>query len=295
MPYDKAMGATGKSAIGIFFNMPLFCEGMNEKGLTGGLFYFPGFAEFQKVPNGKDGQSIDCIELVTYVLTNYASTDEIKENLPKITVTGNPLAALGDLVPPIHFSFHDAKGKSVVVEYTHDGTLNIYDNPTTVLTNAPPFPQQLNNLAQYGGISRYPRPPMEVNGTKLAPMGSGSGSMELPGGFLPDARFVRAYFCAANAPKTSASSKLVPIVLHLMNQFDIPPGLVGETPEGKTPFTYETTEWTSSADMKNLRYHIRTFGNSQVRFIDLNQVNLDASAIRTVKLDQKETYENLSK
>ena len=45
------MGATGKSAIGIFFNMPLFCEGMNEKGLTGGLFYFPGFAEFQKVPN----------------------------------------------------------------------------------------------------------------------------------------------------------------------------------------------------------------------------------------------------
>lgn len=291
LTWKTKYGATGPN----FFNMPLFCEGMNEKGLTGGLFYFPGFAEFQKVPDGKDGQSIDCTELVTYVLTNYATTDEIKELLPKVTVTGNPLASLGGIVPPVHFSFHDSGGKSVVVEYTHDGTLNIYDNPSTVLTNSPPFPQQINNLSQYGNISRYPRPAMEINGTKLVPMGTGSGSTGLPGGFLPDSRFVRAYFCAANAPKMSTSSELVPIVFHLMNQFDIPPGLVGETPEGKTPFTYETSEWTSAADMKNLRYHIRTFGNSQVRFIDLNQVDLDASAIHTVKLDQKETYENLSK
>lgn len=183
----------------------------------------------------------------------------------------------------------------MVIEYIKGGTLQIYDNPTTVLTNAPPFPQQLNNLGQYGDISHYPRPALDVNGTELAPMGAGSGSSGLPGGFLPDARFVRTYFITANAPKTSTSTELVRIVFHLMNQFDIPPGLVGETPKGKSPFIYETSEWTAAANRKTLHDHIRTFGNSEVRFVDLNEADLDAPAIRTILLDQKETYQNLSK
>ena len=278
-----------------FFDMPLFCEGINEKGLTGGLFYFPNFAEFQSLPKGEAANSIGNIELVTYVLTNFATTDEIKEGLPKIIVTGIAMAALQNEVPPTHYSFHDAAGKSVVVEYTDGGTLNIYDNPTTVLTNSPTFPEHLNTLSQFQQISQYALPPMQVGDMKLPSMGTGSGSSALPGGYTPPSRFVQAFFKRNFAPEPPTSAEAVPLVFHFMNNFDIPPGLVGEVTEGTTPFTYETTEWTSAVDMKNLRYHIHTFGNPAVRFVDLKEVDLNADKIRTVKLDQKSSYTNLSK
>lgn len=284
-------GATGTN----FFGMPRLCEGINEKGLTGGLFYFPEFAEFQELPEGKAAESISNCDLVTYVLTNFATTDEIKSELPKVIVTGISIPALGDQVPPVHFSFHDAEGKSVVIEYTDGGILNIYDNPTTVLTNAPSFPEHLNTLSQYALITRYTVPALQVSTTKLAPMSTGLGSNTLPGGYMSPARFVRAYFTAASAPETATSEELVPLVFHFMNGYDIPPGLVGQSAEGITPFKYEITEWTSSVDMKNLRYHIRTFDNSQVRYVDLNAADLDATEIRTVVLDQKEIYTDLSK
>lgn len=278
-----------------FFGMPLFCEGINEKGLTGGLFYFPNFAEYQQPIPGKEDQSISCIDFVTYVLTNFATTDEIRAALPQLVVTGIKLPALGDQVPPVHFSFHDLSGKSIVVEYTNGGTLNIYDNPTTVLTNAPDFPAHLTNLSQYATITRYPLAPMTVGTMTLPATGSGIGTNSLPGGYMPPARFVRAYFTRTFAPQIATSAELVPIVFHLMNGYDIPPGLVGESPEGKSPYTYETTEWTSAVDMKNLRYHIHTYANSAVRYVDLNEVNLDADAVRFIALDQPETFQSLSK
>jgi choloylglycine hydrolase len=278
-----------------FFNMPLLCEGINEKGLTGGLFYFPNFAEFQPLPKGGAERSIGNIELVTYVLTNFATTDEIKQGLPKVIVTGIAVAALQNQVPPMHYSFHDAAGKSVVVEYTDGGMLNVYDNPTTVLTNSPPFPDHLNTLSQFQQITQYALPPMQIGDLMLPSMGTGSGSSALPGGYTPPSRFVQAFFKRNFAPEPATSAEAVPLVFHFMNNFDIPPGLVGEVTGATNPFSYETTEWTSAVDMKNLRYHIHTFGNSAVRFVDLNEVDLNADKIRTIKLDQESSYTNLSK
>lgn len=291
LAWKSKYGATGTN----FFGLSLLCEGINDQGLTGGLFYFPNFAEYQQPAKGDEGKTIGCTDVVTYVLTNFKDTDEIKAGLPKIFVTGVKVAALGNNVPPVHFSFHDKAGKSVVVEYTNGGTLNVYDNPTTVLTNAPDFPAQLNNLSQYATITKYPQPALDANGLSLPATGSGIGTNTLPGGYMPPARFVRAFFTRNFAPQFATSAEAVPLVFRLMNGYDIPPGMVGQSPEGKTPFAYEITEWTSSVDMKNLRYHIRTYANPSVRYVDLNEVDLDAADIRTISLDQKESYQDLSK
>ena len=40
---------------------------------------------------------------------------------------------------PVHFAVHDARGHSIVIEYT-EGELHIYDNPIATLTNARLFP-----------------------------------------------------------------------------------------------------------------------------------------------------------
>jgi choloylglycine hydrolase len=286
--------ATGASALGL----PIIIDGFNEKGLAGGIFNFPGYAEFQTVPPGKEKQSLASFELLTYILTNFATVDEVRAGVPKIFVAGIKLPQFNNMVPPVHFSIHDASGKSIAIEYTNGGTLNIYDNPTHVMTNAPPFPFHMQNLAQYQYVTSAVLPPMKVGNTELAAPSSGDGMNGLPGGFLASARFVRAYFAQANAPKPDKSAETVGLAFHLMNAFDLPPGSIGTSAtgggEGGGVNGFETTEWTAVSDLKNLRYFIKTYGNSDLRMIDLGKTDLNAEAIKVIDLDQKQMVQDLT-
>ncbi|MBK5959160.1 hypothetical protein CCR97_13215 [Rhodoplanes elegans] len=285
--------ATGANALGL----PILLDGVNERGLAGGLFNFPGFAEFQPVPPGKGDRSIASFELLSYILTSFATVDEVKAGLPQIIVSGVKLAAFGNMVPPVHVSVHDATGKSLVIEYTHGGKLNLYDNPTHVLTNAPEFPFHLRNLAQYQYVTAAVMPPLKVGTTSLAAASSGVGMNGLPGGFLATARFVRAYFAQANAPQLPTSAETVGLAFHIMNGFDLPPGSIGTSAaaggEGGGVDGFETTEWTSAIDLKNLRYHIRTYENQDVRVVDLKKAAEGLKAIRFIPLDQKPVVREL--
>ena len=237
------------------FGLPIMLDGFNEKGLSGGLFNFPGFAEFQTVPPGKAGRSIASFELLSYILTSFATVDEVRAALPDIYVSGAKLAQFGGMVPPVHVSVHDASGKSLVIEYTDGGKLNMYDNPAHVITNSPPFPFHLQNLAQYQYVTANVLPPMKVGSVSLSAASSGDGMNGLPGGFLATARFVRAFFAQANAPKLATSSETVGLAFHVMNGFDLPPGSIGVSAttggEGGGVDGYETTEWIAVSDMKN--------------------------------------------
>ncbi|MFM8936079.1 MAG: linear amide C-N hydrolase [Vulcanococcus sp.] len=72
-------------------------DGMNEKGLASGLLYFGGYAKFQAVPSGQAQRSINSAQLLTDVLTNIATVDEVKRGLPKILVNGASVQAFGGL------------------------------------------------------------------------------------------------------------------------------------------------------------------------------------------------------
>jgi choloylglycine hydrolase len=294
LKWTTKYAAAGANALGL----PVFLDGFNEKGLTGGLFNFPGFAEFQTVPTGKADQSIASFELLTYILTNFATIDEVRAALPKIYVSSVKLKQFGDMVPPIHVSIHDANGKSLAIEYTDGGKLAMYDNPAHVFTNSPPFPFQLQNLAQYQYVTAGVLPPLKVGDALLSAPSSGDGMNGLPGGFLAPARFVRAFFAQANAPKLATSSATVSLAFHIMNGFDLPPGSIGVSAttggEGGGIDGYETTEWIAVADMKNLRYYIRTYDNMDVRMIDLNKADLNAKQIRFIALDQPQSVRDLT-
>jgi choloylglycine hydrolase len=294
MTWTTKYAATGTNALGL----PIILDGFNEKGLAGGLFNFPGFAEFQTVPPGKDKQSLASFELLTYILTNFATVDEVKAAVPKIFVSGVKLPQFNNMVPPVHYSIHDASGKSIVIEYTDGGTMHIYDNPTHILTNAPTFPFHLQNLAQYQYVTAAVLPPMKVGNTELAAPSSGDGMNGLPGGFLATARFVRAYFAQVNAPKLDTSSATVGLAFHLMNNFDLPPGSIGTSAkgggEGGGVDGFETTEWTAVSDLKNLRYYIKTYDNADLRMVDLSKTDLDAEAIKLIDLDQKQIVKDMT-
>jgi choloylglycine hydrolase len=79
---------------------------------------------------------------------------------------------------------------------------------------------------------------------------------------------------------------------HLLNQFDIPIGAARSEDNGKKIVDY--TLWASVSDLKNLRYHFRTFDNSRIRMIDLKKLNLDSKEIKTVSMAGQEVIEDLS-
>src|SRR5271165_4161720 len=45
------------------FDLPVIVDGLNEKGLHVGLFYFPGFAKYQEVKTGNFGKALAPWEL----------------------------------------------------------------------------------------------------------------------------------------------------------------------------------------------------------------------------------------
>src|SRR3984885_3359892 len=70
-PGDKAglrwtakYGIVGTNA----FDLPVIVDGLNEKGLHVGLFYFPGFAKYQEVKTDDYGKAIAPWELGTFLL-----------------------------------------------------------------------------------------------------------------------------------------------------------------------------------------------------------------------------------
>jgi len=293
LTWTAKYAAAGANALGL----PVIIDGLNEKGLSGGLFNFPGYAEFQKVPKDAGARSMASHEVVTWVLGNFATVAEVKDGIRKVYVSGTRLKQFGNNVPPVHYSFHDAQGNSVAIEYVK-GELHVYDNPTHVFTNAPDFPYQLANLSQYQYISPNILPPIQAGKMTLAAASSGAGLNGLPGGYLAPARFVRAFFAQQFAPVQATSDQSVTAALRLMAGFELPTGSIRTSAtgggEGGGVSGNETTEWTSASDMKALRYYIRTYDNPDVRYVDLRKAAPTAKSIQFVPLNQPQVIRDLT-
>lgn len=102
------------------------------------------------------------------------------------------------------------------MESTADG-LHIYDNPVGVLTNNPPFPQQLFALNNYRALS--PRTPAVAfaDGLDLPVYSRGLGALGLPGDLSSQSRFVRAAFVRMNAKSGSSEAESVGQFFHILH------------------------------------------------------------------------------
>jgi choloylglycine hydrolase len=91
LPWTSRYAVAGLNALGL----DMVVDGMNEKGLAGGLLNFPGWARYQAVPAGQARRSIVSLQMLTYVLSQYGTLEEVKAGLPKILVNGAPLGSFG--------------------------------------------------------------------------------------------------------------------------------------------------------------------------------------------------------
>lgn len=279
-------GAVGMNACGL----PVFADGMNEKGLHVGLFYFPGYAGYQAVGEQDRGRALAPQELSGFLLGTCASVEEAVGAVKAVRVGSAVFPEFG-IVLPLHYIVNDASGKSVVLEYV-EGELKVHPNPLGVMSNSPTFDWHMTNLSNYVNLSVTNVPPIDLSGTELRAFGQGGGMLGLPGDFTPPSRFIRAVAFSKTALPVETAREGVLQAFHILNQFDIPRGVARGRENGREIADY--TLWTSASDLKNLRYYFRTFEDSRIRMIDLKSVDLDSRDVKTISIGGDERFEDVT-
>ncbi len=292
-PGDKP-GLRWKTRYGIVgangFDMPVTVDGLNEKGLQVGLFYFPGFARYQEIKAEDAVKALAPWELGVFLLGTCSNVQEAVA-AAKVVRVGEVVQKDMGFVPGVHYILTDTSGKSVVLEYV-GGELKVHANPFGVLTNSPTFDWHMTNLSNYINLTVSNVPRLDVGGTELKGLGQGSGMLGIPGDFTPPSRFVRAVAFSKSALPVATALEGVLQAFHILNQFDIPKGAARGLEHGKEVADY--TLWTSASDLENLRYYFRTYDNSRIRMIDLKAIDFDAREIRTISIQGKEQIEDVT-
>jgi choloylglycine hydrolase len=283
-------GMTWKNQFGFIAinaaKLPVAADGMNETGLTVGVLYLPGFAQYQDMVEGEEASSLNNTDLAADILGLFDNVEDIKAALPKLRVIHNEdiVKAFGAPVP-IHWVIADETGSSIVVEYI-DGQLHLHDNKIGVMTNSTGYDWHVLNLRNYSNLQAQDiTGPREINGVNLAPFGVGSGMHGLPGDITPPSRFVRAVaYTQTLLPFPDADSG-VPEVAHILHNFDIPIGLVREGMD-KGKFMAGQTQWSVIGDIRNRRYYYWTEHNRRMRLVDLSKLDFGGSKVQAIPLDK---------
>ena len=102
-------------------------EGLNEEGLSAGLFYFPKYGKYEDYNPAYKGESIADLQLVSWILGECKNVEEVKDAISKIHVI-----AIDPRASTVHWRFADTTGRQIVLEII-DGKPVFYENKLGVL------------------------------------------------------------------------------------------------------------------------------------------------------------------
>lgn len=248
---------------------PLYYDAVNEKGLGMAGLNFVGNAVYQKPAPEQD--NVDTFEFIPWILSRCATVEEARARLGRLNLTGGSFnAALP--AAQLHWIIADRDG-AIVVESVKEG-LRVYDNPAGVLTNNPPFDEQMSNLNDYMSLS--PRQPQNnfSSKLKLAPYSRGMGALGLPGDLSSRSRFVRAAFVRLNSVSEDSEAASVSQFFHILNSVDQQRGCCE-----LEPGVYEYTIYTSCCNADRGIYYYTTYDNHQISAVDMHRTNLDGAEL----------------
>lgn len=269
--FRSAYAAVGTGLLSVSLS-PLLYEGINDQGLMGGQLYYRELACYEGFP--RPGTTpLQPPVLVYHLLAQCATVAEVVHALrEEITLLDAPL--LGT-VPPLHWSFSDRTGETIVVEPDRDG-LHIYRNTLGVMTNSPDYPWHRTNLLNYAGIRDLDHGAVELAGQRQEPCFSGSGAQGLPGDWSSPSRFVRLAFLKTYGVKGQTEAAGVNAMFRLLESAAFPMGMV-RVPAPESPgkldgdvLPYDYTVYTAVACAESLRFYWTTYENSRIQFVDLS-------------------------
>ena len=233
----------------------MMVDGINEKGLAVNPLWLA------ESDYGKRDESIPVISvtLSQYFLDNFetvADAGRFIETKPFQIVTG-PMGSTNKAAAG-HLALADATGDSAVIEYI-DGKPKIYhDRKYTVMTNSPPFDEQLANLKQYKAFG---------------------GTKELPGSEQSVDRFVRAARYLEGLPKPENKRETIAYLMSVMRNISAPFG----ASDLLRP-NISATRWRTVADLTNRVYYFESTISPNVIWVFLDKLKLTEGS-PVLKLD----------
>lgn len=267
-------------------------EGVNEKGLSAGLFFFPGYGSYAEFDPASRATTLSDFQVTSWALASFSTVDEFIAALPKVKIVG-----LDRNVGAVHWRFADRTGRQIVMEIT-GGEVNIYDNPVGVLTNAPGFQWHLTNLGNYMNLMPAGADGKVwdgISGTyQVKALSGGSGMLGLPGDHTSPSRFVRVAVYKSTAPVPENARAAMLQSFKILEAMVIPVGAVVDISADADRSTdmLTSTQFTTCSDIDGLKLYYRTMDNSRIRCIDLNDIDFGKVKYISAPLDrEKENIE----
>ncbi len=259
-------------------------EGINEAGLSAGLFFFPRYGSYESYESVDNPRTLADLQVVQWMLTQCATIDEVVEAVKRVRIVALEKTAV------VHWRIGEPSGRQVVMEIV-GGEVNFYENEVGVLTNAPGYEWQVTNLENYVNLRPGSAQSYQLGGVTLEPNGGSTAMLGLPGDFTPPSRFVRAAFFRNTAPQRATGVDTVLEAFHLLNNFDVPIAIENPT-EHNLP---SATQWTSAIDLTSRTVYYKTAYNSTIRSIALDNIDFARVKYASYPLDtvQREPIEVL--
>lgn len=272
---------------------PLYYDAVNEKGLCFAGLNFPNNAHFFPEIAGKD--NITQFELVPWLLGQCSNIAEARDKLANLSVLN---VGFSEALPPaeLHWIMYDTTGACIVIESVAEG-LKIYDNPIGVMTNNPPFDQQLLKLSDYVHCSAAQPTNLLAPSIDFDMYSRGMGGIGIPGDLSSSSRFVKASFTKLNskvppsasairydgvndapenapAPTTDDDLYSVSQFFHILHSVDQQYGCC-DLGNNK----YEHTIYSSCCNLEKGYYYYTTYNNHQITCVNMYKENLDGSEL----------------
>lgn len=257
---------------------PLYYDAVNEKGLGMAGLNFVGNAAYCDAAPNRD--NVAYFEFIPWILSQCATVAQACRLIERINLTKEPF---NEQLPvaSLHWLLADRK-EAVTVEAMADG-IHVHPNPVGVLTNNPPFAEQMFRLNDYMHLSRKDPENRFSDQLELAPYSRGMGALGLPGDLSSQSRFVRAAFVKMNSVSADTEPESVNQFFHILGAVDQQRGCC-DVGDGK----FEITIYTSCCNADKGIYYYTTYGNHQITAVDMFKENLDGVSLVRYPLIQGE-------
>ena len=247
-------------------NSYMLTDGVNEVGLTGGLFFFEEATWANEASlKKKDKVPVVLDELVSYFLAQCQSIEEVGALATRLAVIEKSTSPENGLTP-LHLMFTDANGRSIVLEPVENGEFTIHYQTTGTMTNSPTYDWHVTNLRNYVNLSDYTIAKSQVGDLTIKDIESGSGLLGLPGDYTSPSRFIKITMLTKMMNQVSDEQALNALYT-AFHSVIIPKGV-----EKDTPTVGDSTSYWAGYDIKNRRLHLLPIASQTFTTVSLDEL-----------------------
>ena len=244
----------------IAFAAPLLFDGVNEKGLCGGMLHYSHSSDSEPVELAS--HSINSSFYLTALLSSCGSVEDAVTFVREHALSKEELIV--GLPTQYHYFLTDSTGEALIIEPDEQG-LNVFRHSIGVLTNAPSYSWHLINLRNYLTVRSSQPMPQKILGDNLKPLSVGAGGLGLPGDFTSPSRFVRLAFAKDALPEAKDERDGVTKVMSALGCVTIPQGFT-HNGEG----FIEETLYSAAMCSESKKYYVTLFSNRRLTSYSLD-------------------------